>query len=85
MLTRLMPLLSGTVRSNIDPYGTMDDAALNDILRSIGFVKGLEPHVLTQDAGPTTQKALNLGSTVSAGGENLSQGMSLVSFLSHRV
>lgn len=80
---------SGTIRANIDPYGSYDDAFLNDVLRSVGLLKGsafLEVAPVAEssasgastpkDGALTPNKALSLDSLVTAGGENLSQGRS---------
>ncbi|KAL0572670.1 hypothetical protein V5O48_009294 [Marasmius crinis-equi] len=59
-------LLSGTLRQNLDPFDQHDDATLNGVLRSSGFLD-------LQKEGDETNK-LTLDSAISSGGANLSVG-----------
>ena len=54
-------LFSGTIRSNLDPFGSFSDAKIWDVLEN-----GLKEHVQTMDEG--------MDSKVVEYGENLSQG-----------
>ena len=55
-------LFSGTIRSNLDPFGSFSDAKIWDVLEKCG----LKEHVQTMDEG--------IDSKVVEYGENLSQG-----------
>ena len=56
------PTFSGTIRSNLDPFGSFSDAKIWDVLEKCG----LKEHVQTMDEG--------IDSKVVEYGENLSQG-----------
>ncbi|KZT53818.1 hypothetical protein CALCODRAFT_486059 [Calocera cornea HHB12733] len=58
-------LMSGTLRSNLDPFSQHDDHVLNDALRSAGLFS-----LQTEGA----EDAITLDSTVSSGGSNFSVG-----------
>ena len=58
-------LLTGTLRENIDPFASYDDALLNDALRAAGL------YSLQSD---TEEGRLTLDSPISSGGGNLSVG-----------
>lgn len=58
-------LLSGTLRSNLDPFGEQDDATLNNALRSAGLFE------LQKDA---EENKITLDTDISSGGSNLSVG-----------
>jgi ABC-type multidrug transport system fused ATPase/permease subunit len=58
-------LMAGTLRKNLDMFGTHDDAELNDALRAAGlFSLQLE----------SDENRLTLDSQIAAGGGNLSVG-----------
>jgi ABC-type multidrug transport system fused ATPase/permease subunit len=57
--------MSGTLRKNLDMFEQVDDAVLNDALRSAGLLS------LQADAD---DNRLGLDSAISAGGSNLSVG-----------
>lgn len=59
-------LLSGTVRRNLDPFGNIDDASLNDALRSAGLYS-----IQSEDDENTR---IGLDTDVASGGNNLSVG-----------
>lgn len=66
MLTSPQPeLLSGSVRSNLDPFSEYDDGRLNDALRSAGLFS-----LQNGDA----QNKLGLDSEIGGGGTNISVG-----------
>ncbi|KAJ3513917.1 hypothetical protein NLJ89_g2683 [Agrocybe chaxingu] len=58
-------LLSGTLRENLDPFGSQDDATLNDALRAAGLFS------LQEEAGAVH---INLDTKIAGGGANLSIG-----------
>ena len=58
-------LLSGTLRQNLDPFEQYDDATLNDALRAAGLYS-LESEV--------EEGRINLDTSISGGGSNLSVG-----------
>ncbi len=64
-------LLSGTLRSNLDPFEEHEDYELNDALRASGldFSGGV-----AGSSGSATPAALTLDTGISSGGSNLSQG-----------
>lgn len=57
---------AGTIRQNLDPYGSYDDAILNDALRSAGLFS------LQADLDETER--ITLDSAVSSAGGNFSLG-----------
>ncbi|KAJ7062926.1 P-loop containing nucleoside triphosphate hydrolase protein, partial [Mycena amicta] len=61
-------LLAGSLRSNIDILGQLDDAALNDALRAAGLM------ALQEDMEEGSAAKLTLDSEISGGGNNLSLG-----------
>ncbi|KAJ7061977.1 hypothetical protein C8F01DRAFT_986919, partial [Mycena amicta] len=61
-------LLAGSLRSNIDILGQLDDAALNDALRAAGLM------ALQEDMEEGSAEKLTLDSEISGGGNNLSLG-----------
>ncbi|KAI9752146.1 MAG: hypothetical protein M4579_005746 [Chaenotheca gracillima] len=76
-------LFSGTVRSNLDPFGQYDDADLRDALERVHLVHGAtsRDELATGASTPTmteSESNLNvfesLSSTISESGLNLSQG-----------
>ncbi|KZO93694.1 ATP-binding cassette transporter [Calocera viscosa TUFC12733] len=58
-------LMSGTLRSNLDPFSQHDDHMLNDALRAAGLFR-------LQTEG--SEDAISLDSTVASGGSNFSVG-----------
>ncbi|KAJ7059261.1 P-loop containing nucleoside triphosphate hydrolase protein [Mycena amicta] len=66
IIPQVPELLSGTLRSNLDPFGQHDDAELNSALRAAGLFT-LQGEL--DEAGRIT-----LDSAISAGGSNLSVG-----------
>lgn len=66
---------SGSIRKNIDPFGTADDPTLNSILRSIRLLKTVKER---PELDAAAIGALTLDPDVSVGGENLSRGMTLL-------
>lgn len=58
-------LLSGTLRHNLDPFEQHDDAILNDALRAAG---------LYSLQSKMDEDRINLDSSISGGGRNLSVG-----------
>ncbi|KAI0791665.1 P-loop containing nucleoside triphosphate hydrolase protein [Abortiporus biennis] len=71
IIPQVPELLSGTLRSNLDPFSQYDDATLNDALRSAGLFS-----LQIQDQGPSshTGGTITLETPISAGGNNLSVG-----------
>jgi ABC-type multidrug transport system fused ATPase/permease subunit len=67
MLLLKPELVSGTLRSNLDPFGQYDDGELNAVLRAVGLVS-------TAAADEATELRMHLDSTVAAGGIDLSVG-----------
>ena len=69
LLSHILPiqpeLLSGTLRSNLDPFNEHDDATLNNALRSAGLFE------LQKDA---EENKITLDTDISSGGSNLSVG-----------
>ncbi|KAK0208414.1 hypothetical protein DFS33DRAFT_1411920 [Desarmillaria ectypa] len=65
IIPQMPELLSGTLRQNLDPFDQYDDTTLNDALKASGLFS-------LQDDGH--EGALNLDSTISSGGSNLSVG-----------
>jgi ABC-type multidrug transport system fused ATPase/permease subunit len=60
-------LLTGTLRSNLDPFEEYDDATLNDALKSAGL-DSLQSEMESDEA------KITLDSTIASGGGNLSVG-----------
>lgn len=69
-------LLSGTLRSNLDPFGEHDDATLNAALRS----SGLFDLQSDADAG-----RINLDTKISGGGANISVGQRQIMALARAI
>ncbi|KAG9314746.1 P-loop containing nucleoside triphosphate hydrolase protein [Chiua virens] len=70
-------LLNGTIRQNLDPFDQLDDAVLNDTLRSAGLseLQDLDTSGSGHDDGSNnTANRLTLDTPVTAGGANLSVG-----------
>ncbi|KAG9310261.1 P-loop containing nucleoside triphosphate hydrolase protein [Chiua virens] len=70
-------LLNGTIRQNLDPFDQLDDAVLNDTLRSAGLseLQDLDTSGSDHDDGSNnTANRLTLDTPVTAGGANLSVG-----------
>ncbi|KAL0950660.1 hypothetical protein HGRIS_007446 [Hohenbuehelia grisea] len=65
LIPQVPELLSGTLRRNIDPFGQHDDATLNDALRSAG---------LFSLQSESDEDRINLDTSISSGGSNLSVG-----------
>ncbi|KAF7298774.1 ATP-binding cassette transporter [Mycena indigotica] len=65
IIPQVPELLSGTLRSNLDPFGQYDDAELNYALRAAG---------LFSLQSETDEGRITLDSTIAAGGSNLSVG-----------
>ncbi|KAG7095647.1 hypothetical protein E1B28_006369 [Marasmius oreades] len=65
IIPQMPELISGTVRENLDPFSQFDDATLNDALRASGLFS-------LQNEGH--QDRINLDSSISSGGNNLSVG-----------
>ncbi|KAF9024857.1 P-loop containing nucleoside triphosphate hydrolase protein [Hymenopellis radicata] len=65
IIPQVPELLSGTLRENLDPFQSHDDATLNDALRASGLFS------LQED---TDQVKLTLDSPIASGGGNLSVG-----------
>lgn len=67
-------LFSGTVRDNLDPFAQHQDSTLNAALESVGLARVIDqvgPEAGTKDA---VGYSLQLGTSVSSGGSNLSVG-----------
>lgn len=74
-------LFSGTVRSNLDPFGRHTDAALRDSLERVHLIRGtggtatpVASSSTAADANTNTNVFSDLTSPISEGGLNLSQG-----------
>ncbi|KAF8218227.1 hypothetical protein K438DRAFT_1925383 [Mycena galopus ATCC 62051] len=65
IIPQVPELLAGSLRSNLDPFVQLDDAALNDALRAAGL------STLQEEM---EEGKLTLDSEISAGGNNLSVG-----------
>ncbi|KAJ7818819.1 hypothetical protein B0H13DRAFT_2242056 [Mycena leptocephala] len=65
IIPQVPELLSGSLRSNLDPFGQYDDVELNDALRAAGLFA-------LQDE--TDEGQITLDSAISVGGSNLSVG-----------
>lgn len=65
-------LFTGTIRSNLDPFNQYTDDAIFEALRRVNLITSGE--TATADATENQNKFLNLSSSVSEGGNNLSQG-----------
>jgi ABC-type multidrug transport system fused ATPase/permease subunit len=86
-------LFSGTIRSNLDPFGRLDDAELNMALRQSGLLdeeSGVplsspasvagpsDATTVEEESGTTTPKRqITLDSSVTSNGDNFSQGIGL--------
>ncbi|KIY64092.1 P-loop containing nucleoside triphosphate hydrolase protein [Cylindrobasidium torrendii FP15055 ss-10] len=67
IIPQVPELLSGTIRDNLDPFSEHDDATLNDALRQSGLFS-------LQAELEEGKEGINLDTTVSSGGGNLSIG-----------
>ena len=65
-------LFSGTVRSNLDPFGHFSDNELYECLRRVHLIDS--PNSLAEEKGEETTLFTNVYSHVHEGGQNLSQG-----------
>lgn len=69
-------LFSGTIRSNLDPFGAIDDSDLLRALEGSGLNNSegvaTPPEAESNDVART--RRITLDTTVTAGGDNLSQG-----------
>ncbi|KAJ7612577.1 P-loop containing nucleoside triphosphate hydrolase protein, partial [Roridomyces roridus] len=66
IIPQVPELLSGTLRTNLDPFGQYDDADLNAALRSAGL--------FALQSESEARNAITLDSVISVGGNNLSVG-----------
>ncbi|KAJ7630177.1 multidrug resistance-associated ABC transporter [Roridomyces roridus] len=66
IIPQVPELLSGTLRTNLDPFGQYDDADLNAALRSAGL--------FALQSETEARNAITLDSVISVGGNNLSVG-----------
>jgi ABC-type multidrug transport system fused ATPase/permease subunit len=69
-------LIRGTLRENLDPFGSHDDAELNDALRSAGLFNEHLKSVQQPDGtdGEGHQTKIGLDTEVESGGSNFSLG-----------
>lgn len=65
-------LFTGTIRSNLDPFGLYSDAAIFEALRRVQLIKSQETS--EENSGENSNQFLNLENHVAEGGGNLSQG-----------
>lgn len=67
--------VSGTLRTNLDPFGQHDDAKLWDALRRSYLVDNKQTAILSQDeTGETSTNRFSLDTIVEDEGANLSIG-----------
>lgn len=69
-------LLSGTLRQNLDPFEELDDAVLNDALRSAGLFS-LQRY--------TDEGQITLDTQIASGGNNLSFGQKQILALARAI
>ena len=70
-------LFSGTIRTNLDPFGEIDDTELQAALEGCGLAGVAENGASANSSGtstPTGTKRVTLDTPVTSGGDNLSQG-----------
>lgn len=67
-------LFTGTIRSNLDPFNQFTDAQIFEALRRVNLIGADESSANTTDSNENQNKFLNLESSVTEGGGNLSQG-----------
>jgi ABC-type multidrug transport system fused ATPase/permease subunit len=69
-------LFSGTIRSNLDPFGETDDTELQAALESCGLADPSEARNAASSgtSTPTGTKRITLDTPVTSEGSNLSQG-----------
>lgn len=65
-------LFTGTIRSNLDPFDQYDDNQIFEALKRVNLITANEPNL--GESSENQNKFLNLSSTVTEGGNNLSQG-----------
>ena len=84
-------LFSGTIRSNLDPFGRLDDSELNMALRQSGlldeesevssssmasFAESSDTTQTEEESGTKTpNRKITLDSAVTSNGDNFSQGI----------
>jgi ABC-type multidrug transport system fused ATPase/permease subunit len=80
-------LFSGTVRSNLDPFGRLDDAALNYALRHSGLLDSETEYQIassgyirdgTVDTKGVVSLKITLDTPVTSNGDNFSQGIGVI-------
>ncbi|THU91650.1 ATP-binding cassette transporter [Dendrothele bispora CBS 962.96] len=81
IIPQVPELLSGTLRYNLDPFDQHDDATLNDALKAAGLNSLQQQQGLDSDTGGDgdsdnreEEVRLNLDTSISSGGTNLSVG-----------
>ncbi|EGW31568.1 ABC transporter [Spathaspora passalidarum NRRL Y-27907] len=67
-------LFSGTIRSNLDPFGQYTDVQIFEALRRVNLISASSQVGTSQSNDENQNKFLNLDNSIAEGGGNLSQG-----------
>jgi hypothetical protein len=85
MLFSHILLVSGTLRSNLDPFGEHDDATLWDALKRAYLVENTKPGLNEDSTEASSQGRFTLDSQVEDEGSNLSLGQVRLLYLLLRI